>query len=117
MLKLKTRKETLIKKINEYYNWIKGIRNRYKLKVIIGKTKEKLIGHYNYYGYYDNFRKLYHYYWEVVKSLFKWLNRRSQKISFTWEEYKRKLLMNQIPKPDANKLKHLEWMPIHLCQN
>lgn len=118
VLKLKTRKETLIRKINEFYKWIKDIRSKMKTKDIWEKTKAKLIGHYNYYGYYLNRSKLNHYYWSVIKSLFKWLNRRSQKKSFTWEAFKRKLEYNPLPKiPKVNKLKHLGWSPIQLCQN
>lgn len=108
----------MIKKINEFYKWIKDSRNKMKTKELFEKTKEKLTGHYNYYGYYVNIRKLYHYYWEVVKSLFKWLNRRSQKISFSWEKFKKVLEYNNLPKPPVpNKLKHLERSPLTLCQN
>jgi len=116
-LKFKTRKETLIKKINEFYEWIKSSRNKMKTKEIFKKTKEKLIGHYNYYGYYVNINKLNHYYWEVIKSLFKWLNRRSQKISFNREKFKRILLQNNILKPPAlNELKQLKRSNLILCQ-
>jgi len=101
---------------NDFYEWIKSSRNKMKTKEIFKKTREKLIGHYNYYGYYVNISKLYHYYWEVIKSMFKWLNRRSQKVSFNLEKFKRILVYNNIPKPPAlNKLKRLERSLI-LCQ-
>lgn len=116
ILKLKTKKETLIKKINEFYKWIKESRNKMKTKVLLEKTKEKLIGHYNYYGYFINIRKLYHYYFEVIKSLFKWLNRRSQKKSFGREKFKKILFYNNIPKPPIlSKLKRLDRSGIVLC--
>jgi len=115
ILKLKTKKDTLHKKIAEFYEWIKLNRSKLKTKEIWDKTKEKLVGHYNYYGYWMNRPKLNHFYWEVIKSLFKWLNRRSQKPSFSWESFKRKLEFNPLPRPpEVLKLKRLGWSP-YLC--
>lgn len=111
-LKLKTRKETLYKKINEFYNWIKEFRNRIRTKEIWETAKSKIIGHYNYYGYWMNRPKLNHFYFEAIKSLFKWMNRRSQKASYTWEEFERKLLLDPLPRPpEPLNLKNLGWSP------
>jgi len=115
ILKLKTKKEALHKKIMEYEKWIKENRSRLKTYEIWKKTKEKLIGHYNYFGYYLNSHKIYQYYSEVIRSLFKWLNRRSQKISFNWDKFKTKLKYYQISRPPkTNELKQLGWSP-YLC--
>lgn len=112
VLKLKTRKATLISKIQDFYYWIKADRNRYKTKELWKTAKAKLEGHYNYFGFWMNRQKLNHFYWEAVKSLFKWLNRRSQKISFSWYEFQRKLKYNSIPAPPSmDKLKPLGWNP------
>jgi group II intron reverse transcriptase/maturase len=117
VLKLKTRKETLHRKIKDFTQWIKENRNRYRTKELFKKTRAKLMGHYQYYGYWMNTGKLNHYYQEVIKNLFKWLNRRSQKQSFTWEKFVRKLAFNDLPKPpEPLKLKNLGWRP-YLCQN
>lgn len=117
LLKLKTRKESLHNKINDYTKWIKENRNRFKTKDLFLKTKKKLIGHYNYYGYWFNTGKLNHFYHEVIKILFKWLNRRSQKKSFSWDQFIRKEQFNDLPVPPKPlKLKQLGWSP-YLCQN
>lgn len=117
IVKLKTKKETLHKKIAEYYDWIKKNRSTLKTNEIWEKTKEKLVGHYNYYGYWMNRPKLNHFYFEVIKSLFKWLNRRSQKSSYAWESFKRKLEFNPLPRPpETLKLKRLGWSP-YICWN
>ena len=55
------------------------------------KVKAKFRGHYNYFGYAMNWTKLNHFYYEAVRSLFKWLNRRSQKRSYNWEGFKERL--------------------------
>ena len=112
VLKLKTQKEILIKKIQEFYLWIKKERSIYSTKELWEKAKRKIIGHYNYYGYWMNRSKLYHYYNEAIKSLFKWLNRRSQKPSYNQESFKRKLEFDPIPTPpEPLKLKQLGWCP------
>lgn len=98
-LMLKTQKKKLHVKMQEFDQWIKEVRSKFRLKEIWTLAKSKLIGHYNYFGYWMNREKLNHFYHEAIKSLFKWLNRRSQKPSFTWEEFERKLKFNKIPEP------------------
>jgi group II intron reverse transcriptase/maturase len=111
-LKIKTQQKALHKKIQEFDHWIKSVRSQVKLKEIWKLTKAKLVGHYNYYGYADNLPKLNHFYAETIRSLFKWLNRRSQKSSFNWEQFKRRMEFNSIPTPPPmTALKYLrrEW--------
>lgn len=112
LLSLKTSKKTLHKKMQEFYNWSKMIRNQVKVREIWKTAALKLRGHYNYYGYWMNYTKLNHFYYEAIKSLFKWLNRRSQKKSFNWVEFCRKLKYNNIPvPPHMSQLKPLGWNP------
>jgi hypothetical protein len=49
----------------------------------------KLRGHIQYYGVSSNSVAVGKFVWEAVGILFKWLNRRSQRKSFTWEQFKR----------------------------
>ena len=45
---------------------------------------------------------------EAIKALFKWLNRRSQKKSYEWDSFYRRLEFNPLPiPPSMNKLKKL----------
>jgi RNA-directed DNA polymerase len=108
MLKVKTQKEKLLKAIREFDVWIKTIRNRRKLKSIWSLAKSKITGHFNYYGYAMNNLKLHHFYHGATRSLFKWLNRRSQKISYSWEGFQERLKNLPLAKPwDELKLKQL----------
>jgi hypothetical protein len=70
-----------------------------KLKELWSIAKSKLQGHYNYFGYWMNRQKLVHFYSEAIKALFKWLNRRSQKSSYTWESFSTRLEFNPLPMP------------------
>ena len=79
--------------------WIKDIRHKKRLDDIWEMAAAKLRGHYQYYGVTFNRPKLFHYYSAVIKALFKWLNRRSQKRSFTWERFLRRLQFKPLPRP------------------
>lgn len=91
ILKIKTQKARLLKGIREFYHWCKTIRNRLKLDEIWKLAKSKIEGHLNYYGYAINNLKCNHFCHEAIGSLYKWLNRRSQKRSYTWAGFMRKL--------------------------
>ncbi len=86
-LKKKTSRKKYTAKVKEYNQWCKDNRH-IKVKELIAKTNIKLIGHYRYFGIEDNFRMIKKYYEEVRKIIFKWLNRRSQRKSCTWETFK-----------------------------
>lgn len=108
-LKVKTQKERLHKSINDINLWLKENRNKYKLDKIWDMIGSKLRGHFNYFGIDCNRPRLVHFYYAVTSLLFKWLNRRSQKKSFSPEKFKRRLLNNPLPfPPDVRKLKHLK---------
>ena len=112
ILKIKTQKEKLQKSLREFTQWIKQVRNQIKLKEIWSLAKSKIKGHSNYYGYRMNALKLNHFCFEATKSLYKWLNRRSQKRSYTWDGFKERLKHFPLMPPLANmKLKQLGWNP------
>lgn len=98
-LKLKTQPKRLSRSIQAFTDWIKAMRNRLKLDRIWSLTSSRLRGHFNYFAVRTNSAKLSHYYWACIGALFKWLNRRSQKRSFLWERFKKRLLLNPLPLP------------------
>lgn len=83
--KRKTSRKKKSSKIKEYKIWLKQNRNLNTIKGIIEKTNAKLRGHYQYFGITDNFEMIRQYYWQIKKILYKWINRRSQRKSYTWE--------------------------------
>jgi hypothetical protein len=44
----------------------------------------KLRGHWNYYGVIGNQASQWEFFRQITRILFKWLNRRSQRTSYTW---------------------------------
>lgn len=117
LLKVKTQKEKLIKSIREFEQWIKEARNRRPLKELWAIAKAKIRGHINYFGYYMNALKINHFYEQAVKALFKWLNRRSQRRSYRWEDFLARVKHFPLMMPlDKLKLKQLGWNPYaHSC--
>lgn len=111
-LVIKTQRDRLAKKIQELTEWLKLNRSRMKRKELWSIIASKLRGHYNYYGYYCNRGKLHLFYKSVIEALFKWLNRRSQKKSYSWPQFRQLLKQEPLPlPPETTKLKTLGWSP------
>lgn len=79
--------------------WLKAMRNRVRLKELWPTLRAKLRGHYQYYGVSGNYRAITRYYYETVKLVFKWLNRRSQRRSFNWKTFMLYLERYPLPRP------------------
>lgn len=81
--------------MSELYRWIKVNRSK-PLREIMPVLRRKLMGFQNYFGLPDNSRSLTRLYDYVLHSLFKWLNRRSQRRSYNWSNFKEMLGYFQI---------------------
>lgn len=86
-VKRKTSKKKFRKKLREVNQRIKDMRT-WKLPEIIKKLNQILVGYYHYYGITDNSKSLGKFFFQIHKSLFYWLNRRSQKKSYSWAGFK-----------------------------
>jgi len=107
-LKVKTEQKRLDKKIVEYSQWVKENRSKLTTKELWEATNAKLRGHYNAFGVSCNRPRLHTYFYKVVGQLFRWLNRRSQKRSYTWEGFKMRMKQHPLLAPPAvQKLKPL----------
>lgn len=73
--------------LSEFYQWIKQCRSM-RLRELMPKLKRKLAGVRNYFGLPDNSRSVSRIYDSVLHSLYKWINRRSQRRSFNWQGFK-----------------------------
>lgn len=98
-VKRRTNKKKFRAKVKEFNEWMKFIRNKLHMKEIFGITKQKLMGHFRYYGITDNSYMIDQFCLEIKKSLFKWLNRRSQRRSFNLTKFKMYMEYNPLPKP------------------
>ena len=94
----RTAREKLRASIKACKEWLKTHRH-YPLPRIIPAMIRKVRGHYNYFRAVGNMTSLWIFYREVVKLLYKWLNRRSQRRSLTWGGIKRVLRAYAFPAP------------------
>jgi RNA-directed DNA polymerase len=88
IIKRRTSRKKLRKSQINFTAWCRKNRSK-KLGELFLELNSKLRGYYNYYGIIGNFASLRQFYEQVRRILFKWLNRRSQRRSFTWEEFER----------------------------
>ena len=97
--KVKTSGKRIRSKLIRVKEWIKQIRNQKPLKTIWKTFCAKLRGHVQYYGVSFNSKEVETFIWKAERIVFKWLNRRSQRKSFTWDKYM--LFIKKYPLPKA----------------
>jgi len=95
-------------KCKEMNNWLRKIRNCMKSKEWWPVLEAKLRGHYQYYGVSGNMRSLQRFYWLTGRMVYKWLNRRSQRKSFSWDSFLKYQECYPLPKP---KIVHKFYIP------
>lgn len=101
--KLMTRAKSIRTKLNKVSEWIKKERNILPMKTLWKTFQSKIRGHIQYYYVSFNKKKVELFVYMATKIVFKWLNRRSQRKSFTWEKFMKFITLNPLPEV---KLKH-----------
>lgn len=97
-VKRKTSRKKFAKKCKEVNRLIRDMRTL-PLKVIMKKLNQILVGYYHYYGITDNSQSLNDFRFRMTRSLYKWLNRRSQRKSYNWGEFNQMLKAYPLAKP------------------
>ena len=97
-VKRKTSRKKFSKKCRELNRLISEMRSR-PVKDIIKKLNQILVGYDHYYGITDNSRSLANFHYRVQQMLFYWLNKRSQRKSYTWETFNDMLKVYPLVKP------------------
>jgi len=99
-VKRKTSRKKVQSKLKKSKEWLKLNRTK-GTEFIMERMIRSLKGYYNYYCITDNLPAVNNYYLQVSKLLYKWLNRRSQKRSYTWEKFNLLLKRYPLPRPRA----------------
>jgi group II intron reverse transcriptase/maturase len=99
LVKMSTSKKKFRAALAAILHWIKKERSKLGTAVIFEKLRQKLQGHYNYYGVSGNFEMIRKFYREVLEIMYKWLNRRSQRKSCNWKGFLEMLRHFRIPRP------------------
>ena len=98
IIRRRTSRKKLRASIAAFTEWIKMNRSK-KTSKLMATLKAKYRGYWNYYGVIGNYGSLKMFYYQTVRILFKWLNRRSQRLSYTWAGFKDLLKQFLIPAP------------------
>ncbi len=85
LVKKRTSRKKLLSAKRNFKIWFRENRHR-KINEIMGTLACKLRGYWNYYGIIGNYASLQAYYYFVTLTVYKWLNRRSGRKSYNWNE-------------------------------
>ena len=102
----KTSSTKFRQKMKAVNQWLKSVRNQVKLAEWWKVLGLKLVGHYRYYGISGNMQALRRFSRETSNLAYKWINRRSQKKSYTYARYCKFKKYNPLPDP---KIYHLTY--------
>ena len=96
---IKTARERFYSKLRKVKMWCKENRSKKKLLELWKIFCSKLRGHVQYYGVSLNTDGVHCFIQQATKIFFKWMNRRSQKKSFNWEQFSK--FLESFPAPKA----------------
>jgi len=87
--KVKTDGQRMRAKLKQVNEWAKSVRHKGDTRTIWKCLCKKLQGHVQYYGVTFNTKRVGTFLYRAKGIMFYWFNRRSQKQSFTWEQFTR----------------------------
>jgi len=96
--KVKTSGKRLRSKLKTVNQWARRVRNRARLPDIWKLFCAKLAGHIRYFGMTFNAKHIDKFLYQATRIMFKWLNRRSQRKSFNWEQFGRFMCLFPLPR-------------------
>jgi group II intron reverse transcriptase/maturase len=99
LVTMRTAKKKFRAALAAMIQWIRKDRSNLGTAALLIKLRQKLQGHWNYYGVCGNYEMLSRYYHQVLKIVYKWLNRRSQRKSCNWHGFQEMLRHFKVPRP------------------
>ena len=97
-LRKRTSRKRLRNSIKNFGEWCRE-NIHLRMTDFFRKLNAKLRGYYNYFGVIGNYKSLASFYYQAMRRLFKRLNRRSQRKSYTWAGFYELLKYFRIEKP------------------
>jgi group II intron reverse transcriptase/maturase len=94
----RTARKNLRNSLTRFKLWLKENRHR-RLPDLFRLLNAKLTGYFNYYGVHGNIRSLEYFYYQVIRQIWKYLNRRSQRKSYNWDGFRQLLTQFGVVKP------------------
>jgi RNA-directed DNA polymerase len=104
-VKRRTNRSKLGASLEKFSKWCQRSRGWMTKGEMLSCAKVQIVGHLNYYAITDNSRRCEEYVYHATRTLFKWLNRKSQRRSYRWEGYSQ--VLKRIGWPTARVRKDL----------
>lgn len=99
VMRHKTSSKKYRESVKRLKDWMRSMKNMRPLPELWDTLALKLKGHYQYYGISGNLWRLRSFECEAERLAYKWLNRRSQRRSWNWEQFRRYLERYPLPQP------------------
>jgi RNA-directed DNA polymerase len=94
----RTARKSLRNSLSNFKLWFKENRHR-RLPDLFRLLNAKLTGYFNHFGVHGNLRSLEFFHVQVIRHIWKYLNRRSQRKSYNWEGFKQLMAQFGVVKP------------------
>lgn len=96
-VKRRTSRKKLGQSLCRFTEWAKKARGVQRKGEMIRKARARVNGYLNYYAITDNSKKCNYYVYSATRTLFKWLNRKSQRKAYTWDGFRQALAWAKWP--------------------
>jgi len=94
----RTARKSLRNSLARFKLWLKENRHR-RIPDLFRRLNAKLTGYFNHYGVHGNLRSLEFFHYQVIRQLWKYLNRRSQRKSYNWDGFRQLMTQFDLVKP------------------
>ena len=98
-VKRRTSRKKLIQSVRRFTEWARKFRSVLPKGEMLRQARARVVGHLSYYAITDNTDQCKEYVRRVERILYKWLNRRSQRRSYTWATFVPTLARVRWPRP------------------
>lgn len=102
-VKRRTSRKKLGQSLERYTDWAKKAGQVLRKGEMLRQARIRVLGHLSYYAITDNLERCNFYVWRATQTLFKWLNRKSQRRAYTWESFNQALAWVEWPKARLRK--------------
>jgi hypothetical protein len=96
-VKRRTSRKKLGQSLCKFAEWAKKARGVQRKGEMIKRARARVNGYLNYYAITDNSNRCNYYVYSATRTLFKWLNRKSQRKAYTWAGFQQALAWAKWP--------------------
>jgi len=102
-VKRRTSRKKLNQSLHKFADWARRARSVLRKGEMLRQAQRRVAGHLNYYAITDNSMSCNNYVYRAKRSLFKWINRKSQRKAYTWPQFAQALAWAGWPEPRIRK--------------